>query len=177
MWLQTLLSSLGLGRTQILSVSDHARVYTSTVHRITTTCTTHIIRARPYPADKVLSVDASAGTAVVESGVVLESLETALNRHGMTAPLDLGAKGKCQIGGNVSTNAGGLRLLRHGSLHGTVLGLEVVLADGTVLDLLRTLRRGLLSAPTAVPRCSSREAEQIDRSDKSTGANVQLPIR
>lgn len=89
----------------------------------------------------VVTIDASAGTVVVESGVVLEQLETALNEHGMTVPLDLGAKGKCQIGGNVSTNAGGLRLLRHGSLHGSVLGLEVVLADGTVLDLLRTLRK------------------------------------
>lgn len=41
-------------------------------------------------------------------------------------PLDLGAKGSCQIGGNISTNAGGLRLLRYGSLHGSVLGLEAV---------------------------------------------------
>ena len=47
----------------------------------------------------------------------------------------------CQIGGNVSTNAGGLRLLRYGSLHGTVLGLEVVLPDGTILDQLSTLRK------------------------------------
>ena len=45
-------------------------------------------------------------------------------------------------GGNVSTNAGGLRLLRYGSLHGSVLGLEVVLPDGRVLDLLRKLRKG-----------------------------------
>lgn len=56
-------------------------------------------------------------------------------------PLDLGAKGSCQIGGNVSTNAGGLRYLRYGSLHGNVLGLEVVLADGEVLNLLSTLRK------------------------------------
>ena len=56
--------------------------------------------------DRVVHVDASAGTVVAESGVVLEQLETELNRHGMTVPLDLGAKGKCQIGGNVSTNAG-----------------------------------------------------------------------
>lgn len=72
-------------------------------------------------------------------------------------PLDLGAKGRsvhplvsppldslsssCQIGGNLSTNAGGLRLLRYGSLHGTVLGLEVILPDGTVLDQLSTLRK------------------------------------
>jgi (R)-2-hydroxyglutarate---pyruvate transhydrogenase len=47
----------------------------------------------------------------------------------------------CQIGGNISTNAGGLRLLRYGSLHGTVLGLEVVLPDGTILDNLSTLRK------------------------------------
>jgi D-2-hydroxyglutarate dehydrogenase len=89
----------------------------------------------------VLSVDPVAGTVVCEAGCVLEDLEHALNARGMTAPLDLGAKGRCQIGGNVSTNAGGLRLVRHGSLHGSVLGLEVVTADGTVLDLLRTLRK------------------------------------
>lgn len=47
----------------------------------------------------------------------------------------------CQIGGNVATNAGGLRVLKYGSLHGSVLGLEVVLADGTVLDALSTLRK------------------------------------
>ena len=46
--------------------------------------------------------------------------------HGHTMPLDLGAKGSCHIGGNVSTNAGGLRLLRYGSLRGTVLGIEAV---------------------------------------------------
>jgi len=47
----------------------------------------------------------------------------------------------CHIGGNVSTNAGGLRLLRYGSLRGTVLGLEVVLPDGTILNQLSTLRK------------------------------------
>jgi len=52
-------------------------------------------------------------------------------------PLDLGAKGSCHIAGNISTNAGGLRLLRYGSLHGTVLGIEAVLPDenGTVLSI------------------------------------------
>jgi FAD/FMN-containing dehydrogenase len=47
----------------------------------------------------------------------------------------------CQIGGNIATNAGGVRLLRYGSLHGTVLGLKVVLADGTILDTLTKLRK------------------------------------
>ena len=62
-----------------------------------------------------------------QSGVVLEKLDAHLEDHGLMAPLDLGAKGSCHIGGNVATNAGGLRLLRYGSLHANVLGLEVVL--------------------------------------------------
>jgi D-2-hydroxyglutarate dehydrogenase len=89
----------------------------------------------------VVSIDESAGVVVAEAGVVLEDLESYANAHNLTIPLDLGAKGKCQIGGNVSTNAGGLRLVRYGSLRGTVLGLEIVLADGRVLDLLKTLRK------------------------------------
>ena len=56
-------------------------------------------------------------------------------------PLDLGAKGSCHIGGNVSTNAGGLRLLRYGSLHGNILGVEAVLADGTVMDCMSEMRK------------------------------------
>ena len=89
----------------------------------------------------ILSIDEDAGVSVVEAGVVLEELESAVRARGMTVPLDLGAKGKCQMGGCVSTNAGGLRLLRYGSLRGSVLGLEIVLANGEVLDLLRTLRK------------------------------------
>ena len=65
-------------------------------------------------------------------------------------PLDLGAKGSCHIGGNVATNAGGLRLLRYGSLHGSLLGLEAVLADGRVLDLLNTLRKDNTGCGAAV---------------------------
>jgi D-2-hydroxyglutarate dehydrogenase len=55
--------------------------------------------------------------------------------------LVLGSQGSCQIGGNLSTNAGGLRFLRYGSLRGSLLGLEAVLADGTVLDNLSPLRK------------------------------------
>merc|ERR1711991_1104461 len=59
----------------------------------------------------------------------------------MTIPIDLGAKGSCQVGGNVATNAGGVHLLRYGSLHGSVLGLQCVLADGRILDLDSNLRK------------------------------------
>lgn len=61
-----------------------------------------------------------------QAGCILETLEEELAGHQLMMPLDLGAKGSCHIGGNVSTNAGGLRLLRYGNLQGSVLGLEAV---------------------------------------------------
>ena len=91
--------------------------------------------------NRVLSLDATAGSLVCEAGCVLEALQAHVAARGHTMPLDLGAKGSCQIGGNIATNAGGLRVLRYGSLHGSVLGLEAVLADGTVLDALTALRK------------------------------------
>jgi len=91
--------------------------------------------------DQVVSFDETSGILTCQAGCVLESLDAYVRERGAVMPLDLGAKGTCQIGGNVSTNAGGLRLLRYGSLHGTVLGLEVVLADGRVVDLLQALRK------------------------------------
>ncbi|KAK3822493.1 MAG: hypothetical protein JOS17DRAFT_318812 [Linnemannia elongata] len=89
----------------------------------------------------VRSFDNVSGALVCDAGCILEVLDKYLEERGYLMPLDLGAKGSCHIGGNVSTNAGGLRLLRYGSLHGTVLGLEVVLPDGTILDNLSTLRK------------------------------------
>jgi len=89
----------------------------------------------------IISFDEISGIVTCQAGVVLQQLQSYLEQRNHIVPLDLGAKGSCQIGGNVSTNAGGLRLLRYGSLHGTVLGVEVVLADGTILDLLTHLRK------------------------------------
>lgn len=66
------------------------------------------------------------GVVVCEAGCILETLEEHMNKVGLIMPLDLGAKGSCLIGGCVSTNAGGLRLLRYGNLHGNILGLEAV---------------------------------------------------
>lgn len=76
--------------------------------------------------NKIRHFDEISGVAVVDCGVILENLSQFLEPKGYTVPLDLGAKGSCQIGGNVSTNAGGLRLIKYGNLHGNVLGLEVV---------------------------------------------------
>ncbi|XP_053701920.1 D-2-hydroxyglutarate dehydrogenase, mitochondrial isoform X2 [Synchiropus splendidus] len=91
--------------------------------------------------NNVLSFDNISGILTCQSGCVLENLSSYLEEREHVMPLDLGAKGSCHIGGNVATNAGGLRLLRYGSLHGTVLGIEVVLASGQVLDCLATLRK------------------------------------
>ncbi|NXW59877.1 D2HDH protein, partial [Eurystomus gularis] len=91
--------------------------------------------------NRIISFDKVSGILVCQAGCVLEKLNEYLEEQGFIMPLDLGAKGSCHIGGNVATNAGGLRLLRYGSLRGTVLGLEVVLADGSALDCLTSLRK------------------------------------
>ncbi|XP_072544407.1 D-2-hydroxyglutarate dehydrogenase, mitochondrial [Salminus brasiliensis] len=91
--------------------------------------------------NQVLTFDSISGILTCQAGCVLENLSQYLEERDFIMPLDLGAKGSCHIGGNVSTNAGGLRLLRYGSLRGTVLGLEVVLADGRLLNCLSTLRK------------------------------------
>ena len=89
----------------------------------------------------IRSFDEVSGALVVDAGVILEVADHYLAERNHIFPLDLGAKGSCHIGGNVATNAGGLRLLRYGSLHGNVLGIEAVLPDGTIVDDLSKLRK------------------------------------
>ncbi|KAI9807052.1 MAG: hypothetical protein M1825_005769 [Sarcosagium campestre] len=91
--------------------------------------------------NRIRSFDEVSGTLVTDAGSILEVVDNFLAEKDHLFPLDLGAKGSCQIGGNVATNAGGLRLLRYGSLHGNVLGIEAVLPDGTIVDDLSTLRK------------------------------------
>lgn len=91
--------------------------------------------------NKVRSFDEVSGVLTADAGAVLEIVDNYLAEKGYIFPLDLAAKGSCHIGGNVATNAGGLRLLRYGSLHGSVLGIEAVLPDGTVVDDLFKLRK------------------------------------
>ena len=85
----------------------------------------------------IREIDAAAGTITVEAGVVMEAVQKAADGADLFFPLDLGGRGSCQIGGNVSTNAGGNRVLRYGMARDLVLGVEAVLADGTVIDALR----------------------------------------
>ncbi|HTQ13891.1 MAG TPA: FAD-binding oxidoreductase [Rhizomicrobium sp.] len=89
----------------------------------------------------IRGVDADAGAMICEAGVILADAQAAARRHQRCFPLSLAPEGSCTIGGNLSTNAGGVNVLRYGNARELALGLEVVLADGTVLDMLRTLRK------------------------------------
>lgn len=91
--------------------------------------------------NRVRAVDARGFTMTAEAGVVLEQAQAAAAAQGRLFPLAMGSQGSCQIGGNLSTNAGGLAVLRYGTARELVLGLEVVLPDGRVLDALRALRK------------------------------------
>lgn len=91
--------------------------------------------------NKIRSFDDVSGILVADGGVILEVADNYLKEHHHIFPLDLGAKGSAQLGGIAATNAGGLRFLRYGSLHGNILGIEAVLPDGTILDDLSKLRK------------------------------------
>lgn len=84
-------------------------------------------------------VDTASGTVLVEAGAVLEAVQNAADAADLLFPLDIGGRGTCTIGGNLSTNAGGNRVLRYGMMRDLVLGLEVVLADGTVVSSLNKM--------------------------------------
>jgi FAD/FMN-containing dehydrogenase len=91
--------------------------------------------------DGILEIDTDNDTMTVEAGCILGRLREAAAEVGRLFPLNFGAVGSCQIGGNISTNAGGINVLRYGNTRNLVLGLEVVLADGRVWNGLRGLRK------------------------------------
>ena len=85
------------------------------------------------------AIDPSGMTLTALAGTPLQVLQDAADDHNLSLPLDLGARGSCQIGGNVSTNAGGTEVIRYGMTRALVLGLEAVLADGTQINAMNTL--------------------------------------
>ena len=90
---------------------------------------------------RIRELDVANGTITVEAGAVLADVQQAARAADRLFPVSLGAEGSCQIGGIISTNAGGTNVLRYGSTRAQVLGLEVVLPDGTVWDGLTGLRK------------------------------------
>jgi len=91
--------------------------------------------------NRVRAVDKDNNTMTVEAGCVLANLQAVADEHDRLFPLSLAAEGSCEIGGNLSTNAGGTGVLRYGNTRDLVLGLEVVLPDGRVWNGLRGLRK------------------------------------
>ncbi len=91
--------------------------------------------------NRIREIDPLNDTLTAEAGCVLAAVQAAAQGAGRFFPLSLAAEGSCQIGGNLSTNAGGVNVLRYGMARDQVLGLEVVLADGRVWDGLRALRK------------------------------------
>ncbi len=91
--------------------------------------------------NKVVELDRYTHTMTVEAGVPLQAIQERAEAENLLFPLDLGARGSCTIGGNLSTNAGGNRVIRYGMTRDLTVALEAVLADGTVIDNLHKLRK------------------------------------
>ncbi len=90
---------------------------------------------------RIRSVDPRGNTLIAEAGVTLEGVQKAAEDAGRLFPLSIGSQGSCQIGGNLSTNAGGLQVLTYGNARSLALGLEVVLPDGRIWNGLNALRK------------------------------------
>lgn len=91
--------------------------------------------------NRIEKIDKTGMTVVCEAGVTLQQLQEAAVDHGVYFALDLAARGSCQIGGNIATNAGGVKFVRFGGMRELVLGLEVVLASGEILNMNHALRK------------------------------------
>ena len=91
--------------------------------------------------NKIREIDTQSNTVIAEAGVILEKLQEAADAAGRLFPLSLGSQGSCEIGGNLSSNAGGTGVLAYGNARELCLGLEVVLPTGEVFDDLRKLKK------------------------------------
>ena len=91
--------------------------------------------------NRIREIRRDARVAVVEAGVIVAALDSAVEQDGLTFPLAFGAAGSAMIGGVLSTNAGGSNVLRYGNVRDLCLGLEVVLPDGRILDLMTALKK------------------------------------
>ncbi|MBF0276458.1 MAG: FAD-binding oxidoreductase [SAR324 cluster bacterium] len=91
--------------------------------------------------NQIIELDPLTATITVEAGAPLQAVQEHAAKNGFLFPLDLGARGSCTIGGNLSTNAGGNRVIRYGMMRDLVLGVEAVLADGTIINGLHKLTK------------------------------------
>lgn len=91
--------------------------------------------------NNIIELDQVSRTMSVEAGVILEQIQKMANDHDLLFPLNFGAKGTAQIGGCIASNAGGMRVLKYGMTRNQVLGIEAVLADGTIISSMKKLMK------------------------------------
>ena len=91
--------------------------------------------------NKIINLDEDNLIITVESGVLLQKVHEKVSKKGLFFPVNIAPSGQCTIGGNISTNVGGLQTLRYGNIENNINGLEVVLSDGTILDLQSKLKK------------------------------------
>lgn len=84
--------------------------------------------------DQIEEIDATAHTMTAQAGVTMQNAQQAAENAGLYFPVDIGARDSCMLGGNVATNAGGTKVIRYGMMRDSILGLEAVLADGTLIS-------------------------------------------
>ena len=91
--------------------------------------------------NKIREIDTISNSITLESGCILQNVNDALVPHKLEMPISLGSKGSCQIGGNIATNAGGLNVIKYGSIRSNILGIEAILPNGDFYDDLKTVKK------------------------------------
>ena len=91
--------------------------------------------------NRVIHFDEVNGILSAEAGIVMDDMAAYVNDHGYDLPYNLGSRGSCCLGGNVATNAGGSKQVKHGSLRSNIVGIEAVTANGTILNDMSTIRK------------------------------------
>ena len=91
--------------------------------------------------NKIRDLDLIGNSITVEGGCILDDIKNKLLEYDLEFPLSMGSRGNCQIGGNISTNAGGVNVIKYGTIRQNVLGIEAVLPDGTVFSSLKNVKK------------------------------------
>ena len=91
--------------------------------------------------NKILNFDDVNGIISAQSGCILDDLDNYCDERGFQMPYNIGSRGSCMLGGNLATNCGGTRMVRHGSLRANTVGIEAVLANGKIIRDMSTIRK------------------------------------